>query len=186
MAKGANTLRIISGQWRGRKLRFPDVEGLRPSPDRVRETLFAWLQGYIDGARCLDLFAGSGALGLEALSRGAAYTLFVDREARATAALREHLALLGGEGEVAQADTMKLLAGPPAQGFDIVFLDPPVRKGMLIPCCEALAAHGWLRPGARVYLEFERSLGEPELPEGWSWLRLKQAGQLAYGLAEAP
>ncbi len=163
------------------------MEGLRPSADRVRETLFAWLQGYLEGARCLDLFAGSGALGLEALSRGAGHCLFVDRDARAVAALREHLQLLGAEGgAVSQADTLALLGTPPAEGFDIVFLDPPFRKELLEPCCEALAANGWLRPGARIYLEFEQELGEPPLPEGWSLLRLKQAGQVAYGLAEAP
>ena len=105
--KGTNQLRIIGGEWRGRKLRFPDVAGLRPTTDRVRETLFNWLAPVIHGARCLDLFAGSGALGLEALSRGASSVVFIDSDRRAVQSLRENLALLKeGRGEVLQSDAL--------------------------------------------------------------------------------
>jgi 16S rRNA (guanine966-N2)-methyltransferase len=181
--RGGNQLRIIGGEWRGRKLRFPDVEGLRPTTDRVRETLFNWLQPVIHGARCLDLFAGSGALGLEALSRGAANVCFVDSDRRAVQSLKDNLALLQDQaGTVVQADALTYLkAGP--QPFDIVFLDPPFRKELLQPCLELLYSEGWLADNARLYIEVEQELGEPELPPGWEWQRSKKAGQVVYGLA---
>jgi 16S rRNA (guanine966-N2)-methyltransferase len=188
MAKGkkggaSNTLRIIGGQWRGRKLRFDDGEGLRPTTDRVRETLFNWLQPLIQGAHCLDLFAGSGALGLEALSRGAAEVRFVERNPRAVRALQENLALLQADnGRVQQGDALTYLRGP-AQPFDVVFLDPPFRQALLAPALQLLAEGGWLNPGARIYIELESELGEPVLPEGWELLRSKRAGQVAYHLA---
>jgi 16S rRNA (guanine966-N2)-methyltransferase len=180
---GPNTLRIIGGRWRGRKLRFPPVEGLRPSPDRVRETLFNWLQPFIEGARCLDLFAGSGAFGLEALSRGAAEVVLVDREPRVIAQLEAHRELLGAEGlQLVRADALAYLQGPPSP-FDIVFLDPPFRRGLLGPCCEALAA-GWLQPGARVYIEAEAELEALPLPAGWEVVRSKRAGQVGSHLIQ--
>lgn len=179
--KGTNQLRIIGGQWRSRRLRFPDVVGLRPSSDRVRETLFNWLQPMIEGSRCLDLFAGSGALGLEALSRGATEVEFVDKHPKVIDALRKNLNLLEAKGgRVVQADSLAYLRGTP-RPFDIVFLDPPFRQGLLTPCLELLA-HGWLASGARIYLETELELGKPELPEGWELLRSKKAGQVAYYL----
>jgi 16S rRNA (guanine966-N2)-methyltransferase len=180
---GSNQLRIIGGEWRGRKLRFPDVEGLRPTTDRVRETLFNWLAPVIHGARCLDLFAGSGALGLEALSRGAAEVIFVDSDRRAVQSLRENLALLKDErGSVVQADALSFLrAGP--RTFDVVFLDPPFRKELLQPCLELLCHNDWLSETARLYLEVEQELGEPQLPAGWDMVRSKKAGQVIYGLA---
>jgi len=182
----SNTLRIIGGQWRGRKLRFADGEGLRPTTDRVRETVFNWLQPLIAGARCLDLFAGSGALGLEALSRGAAEVLFIERNPRAVRALQENLALLqAGNGRVQQGDALAYLRGP-ATLFDVVFLDPPFRQNLLDPALALLAEGGWLAPGARIYIELEAELGAPVLPEGWELLRSKQAGQVAYHLAAAP
>ena len=182
-AKGHNRLRIIGGRWRGRRLAFPPVEGLRPSTDRVRETLFNWLQPVLPGARCLDLFCGSGALGLEALSREAAQVVFVDRERRVIEQIRAHFALLGAAGgETVQADVLAYLRGP-ARPFDIVFLDPPFRQGLLGPCCEALAAGDWLAPGAHIYLEAEAQLGEPALPEGWALQRSKRAGDVGYHLA---
>ncbi len=181
---GSNQLRIIGGKWRGRKLRFPDVEGLRPTTDRVRETLFNWLQGHVHGARCLDLFAGSGALGLEALSRGAASVQFCDTDHRAVAALKENLALLkDNRGSVVQRDALSILKEPPEQPYDLVFLDPPFRKDLLQPCLEQLFCGGWLSDNAYLYLEVEQELGAPELPEGWDMVRSKQAGQVIYGLA---
>jgi len=179
---GSNTLRIIGGQWRGRKLHFADGEGLRPTTDRVRETLFNWLQPLIQGAHCLDLFAGSGALGLEALSRGAAKVQFIERNPRAVQALRENLTLLHADNaQVQQGDALTYLRGP-AQPFDVVFLDPPFRQDLLTPALELLSTGGWLKTDARIYIEMESELGEPHLPEGWEPLRSKQAGQVAYHL----
>jgi 16S rRNA (guanine966-N2)-methyltransferase len=181
--RSGNQLRIIGGEWRGRKLGFPDVEGLRPTTDRVRETLFNWLAPVIHGARCLDLFAGSGALGLEALSRGAAGVTFVDTDRQAVQSLKENLSLLKDErGAVIQDGALSFLTSEP-QPFDIVFLDPPFRKALLQPCLEQLCNDGWLVENARIYIEVEQELGEPELPEGWELVRSKQAGQVIYGLA---
>lgn len=186
MAKGGGRqqLRIIGGQWRGRKLCFPDEEGLRPSPDRIRETLFNWLQPVIAGARCLDLFAGSGALGFEALSRGAAEVVFVDRNRRVVEQLKANVALLKAEGaQVLQADGLQYLKGP-ARPFDVIFLDPPFRQALLAPCIEGLQG-GWLDARSLIYIETERELAEPPLPAGWALHRSKQAGQIAYHLAAA-
>lgn len=184
--RGSNTLRIIGGQWRGRKLRFADAEGLRPTTDRVRETLFNWLQPVIEGARCLDLFAGSGALGLEALSRGAREVVFVDTSPRAITALKENLALLQcNHAQVVRTSAVDFLGAPPAQPFDVVFLDPPFRRGLLQPALQRLAQGGWLAPGARIYLELETEQGEPELPPEWQMLRRKRAGQVAYFLVQS-
>jgi 16S rRNA (guanine966-N2)-methyltransferase len=160
------------------------VPGLRPTPDRVRETLFNWLQGCIEGARCLDLYAGSGALGFEALSRGAGEVVMVERDARACAALRENAVRLeaGAALTVVHAPAERYLAEALAP-FDLVFLDPPFGQGLLAPACAALAARGLLAPGGRVYLEAEARLGEPALPEGWALLRRKVAGEVAYHLA---
>jgi len=181
---GSNTLRIIGGEWRGRKLRFADGEGLRPTTDRVRETLFNWLAPLIHGARCLDLFAGSGALGLEALSRGAAEVVFIDTSPAAVAALKENLALLGAEkAEVIRGDALGFLQGNSRQ-FDVVFLDPPFRCDLLQPAMKLLSGQPWLAEGARVYLELEGEEPLPELPAGWEVLRSKKAGQVAYHLVE--
>ncbi len=177
-------LRIIGGQWRGRKLAFPAIEGLRPTTDRVRETLFNWLAPRIEGSRCLDLFAGSGALGLEALSRGAAEAVLVERDARAAEALRQHLATLGSAaGQVVQADALAYLDGA-AEPFDVVFLDPPFRRDLLAPACERLASGGWLAPGAYIYVESEGENPPAALP--WELYRDKRAGQVAYQLYIAP
>ena len=181
-----NQLRIIGGQWRGRKLRFADGEGLRPTTDRVRETVFNWLQGIIDGARCLDLYAGSGALGMEALSRGAAEVVFWEKNPKAVRALCDNLALLKTEhAEVVQGDTLTLLKDP-ARPFDVIFLDPPFGRELLQPTLDLLASGGWLAPEARVYIE-HASRGESfTTPAGWELLRSKQAGQVAYHLARSP
>jgi len=179
---GSNTLRIIGGQWRGRKLRFADGEGLRPTTDRVRETLFNWLQPLIQGARCLDLFAGSGALGLEALSRGAAEVQFIERNPRAVQTLKDNLALLHADnGHVRPGDALAYLRNP-AHPFDVVFLDPPFRQNLLAPALELLISGGWLNPDARIYIELESEQALPPLPDEWELLRSKQAGQVAYHL----
>jgi 16S rRNA (guanine966-N2)-methyltransferase len=176
--------RIIGGEWRSRKLRFPPLPGIRPSPDRVRETLFNWLRDRIEGARCLDLFAGSGALGLEGLSRGAAHMTFVDRERQAAAAIRTHLELLKAKGgDVVQSDAFAWLSGTP-QPFELVFLDPPFEEDLVPETCARLA-QGWLKPSAWVYVEHavERV---PALPEGWQVLKESHAGRVGFRLVTAP
>jgi 16S rRNA (guanine966-N2)-methyltransferase len=180
-------VRIISGKWRRRLLRVPDVDGLRPTPDRVRETLFNWLAGSIEGARCLDLFAGSGALGFEAASRGATSVLLVEKHERAVACMRKQASELDGEQiQVVHADVRRWLQGvarPFARPFDIVFLDPPFGCADLSELCVRLEQNSWLAPGALVYLETRASRELLELPAGWQFLRRQKAGQVMYYLA---
>ncbi len=175
--------RIISGVWRGRRLAFPALPGVRPSGDRVRETLFNWLQPVVPGARCLDLFAGSGALGLEAMSRGASEVVFVDREPRLAEAIKAHLSALGAEaqGRVLCSDALKYLEEG-SDTFDIVFLDPPFGESLVPEYCQRLDETGRLSDHARVYLETE-SGSEPEMPVGWRILRSARAGNVGYHLA---
>jgi len=175
--------RIIGGEWRSRRLRFPPLPGIRPSPDRVRETLFNWLRDRIEGARCLDLFAGSGALGLEALSRGAAHVTFVDKERPAAEAIRGHLQLLDARGgEVVQSDAFVWLAGTP-RPFELVFLDPPFDEHLVPAACTRLA-QGWLKPGAWVYVEHAAEQA-PALPDGWKVLKQSRAGRVGFCLVAA-
>jgi 16S rRNA (guanine966-N2)-methyltransferase len=181
---GRNSVRIIGGGWRGRRVSFPDIPGLRPTPDRVRETLFNWLQHAIVGARCLDLFAGSGALGLEALSRGAGEVVFVEQAVAASRALQEQLIRLGGHarGQVVEMGAARYLRSP-APAFDIVFLDPPFGRDALAEYVPLLDAGTWLKPGALVYLENEKQAGVPVLPTHWQLLKSKSAGEVGYHLA---
>ena len=177
----SNSIRIIGGRFRGRRLRFPAVKGLRPTPERLRETLFNWLQGELAGVRCLDFFAGSGALGLEALSRGAEFVRFVDASGPVVRQLKQNLRLLGVEeqAQVVKADALRTLTSAPEQPFDIVFLDPPYALDLLPALCERLEAHGWLGPGAWIYLEQESHRPWFELPTGWEVHREARAGQAA-------
>jgi 16S rRNA (guanine966-N2)-methyltransferase len=179
-----NSVRIIGGGWRGRRVRFPDIPGLRPTPDRVRETLFNWLQRAIVGARCLDLFAGSGALGLEALSRGAKELVFVEQAVAASRALQEQLNRFGGgaKGQVVEMGAARYLRSLP-QPFDIVFLDPPFGQDALAEYVPLLDGSEWLAPGALVYLENEKTAGVPPLPARWQLLKSKSAGEVGYHLA---
>jgi 16S rRNA (guanine966-N2)-methyltransferase len=180
----ARQLRIIGGSWRGRRLRFPDVDDVRPTPDRVRETLFNWLGTRVHGARCLDLFAGSGALGLEALSRGAAEVVFVERNGVVARALRELLEEWGAQNaQVERADALAWLEGA-ARPFDIVFIDPPFAAELHSQAAQRLEARGWLAPHARVYLEAPAREPLPDLPRQWQPLKAKQAGEVGYHLFE--
>jgi 16S rRNA (guanine966-N2)-methyltransferase len=158
---------------------------LRPTPDRVRETLFNWLQQKVAGARCLDLFAGSGALGLEALSRGAAEVVFVETAPAAAQTLRTQLKRLGGEakGRVLDMGAARFLRTP-GEPFDLLFLDPPFGQDILPDCLAQLAGGNWLKDGALVYLENERSAGLPTLPAGWQVLKSKTAGEVGYHLVQ--
>jgi 16S rRNA (guanine966-N2)-methyltransferase len=175
-------LRIIGGTWRGRKLRFPAGVEIRPTPDRVRETLFNWLGTRTPGARCLDLFAGSGALGLEALSRGAAHVTFIERDAVAAHALRARLIeWRAPDARVEHQDALKFLAGA-AQPVDIAFLDPPFGSGLLAQAAQRLAQGEWLRPEALIYVECAACAGPPPVPGSFGALKAKQAGEVGYYL----
>ena len=177
-------LRIIGGSWRGRKLRFPQGPDIRPTPDRVRETLFNWLGGRVSGARCLDLFAGSGALGLEALSRGAAHVTFIEHDPRAARELGAHLAEWGAAGaRVECQDALAFLRGT-GSPFDIAFLDPPFASGLLGSAAQLLSARGWLNQRARVYVECAAGAGAPQLPATLVVLKSKRAGEVGYHLYE--
>lgn len=180
------SLRIIGGGWRGRRVHFPDIPGLRPTPDRVRETLFNWLQHTVAAARCLDLFAGSGALGLEALSRGAHEAVFVEHSALAAQALRAELQTLGGSARarVVETGAARFLAAP-GEPFDIIFVDPPFGEGAVGEFLPLIAQRPWIRPGGLVYIESERQLGAPTLPASWELLKSKSAGEVGYHLARA-
>jgi len=183
MSTRANQVRIIGGQWRGRKLTFPDVEGLRPTSDRMRETLFNWLAPIIHGASCLDLFAGSGALGFEAASRGAARVVLVERSHSVAQALLGHQQRLSATNvEVVQRDAVRYLAGS-AEPFDIVFLDPPFADAALLQqSIQRLDTSRWLKPGAYIYLETRAKSPLPSLPESWLAVKQKNAGQVCYQL----
>jgi len=180
-------LRIIGGQWRGRKLPVPTTgEAVRPTGDRIRETLFNWLAPTLPGARCLDLFAGSGALGLEALSRGAAEAVLVERDRGAAETLRRNLATLGAEGgRIEAADALAYLGRPPSAAFEVVFLDPPYETDLLSACCRALADQGWLAAGAQIYIESRAGAELPQLPAAWALRREGRAGRCRYRLLRA-
>ncbi|MEH6689187.1 MAG: 16S rRNA (guanine(966)-N(2))-methyltransferase RsmD [Halopseudomonas sabulinigri] len=176
-------LRIIGGEWGSRRFSFTEQPGLRPTPDRVRETLFNWLSNDIQGARCLDLFTGSGALTLEALSRGAGWALAVDLSRDIVITLREHLTTLNcSNAEVRQENGLAMLGTAPAEAYNIVFLDPPFYQELLEPACAALEANGWLTEDAFIYLESENSPGRMNLPGNWQLHRDKRAGQVWYSL----
>jgi 16S rRNA (guanine966-N2)-methyltransferase len=179
----ANQLRIIGGEWRGRRLRLAPGALIRPTPDRVRETVFNWLQPAIRDARCLDLFAGSGALGLEALSRGAREVVFVDQDARAIRQIRATLEEFGiAAPRVQVSDALRFLRQAPSP-FDIVFLDPPFATGLLAPACAMLEEQPWLAEEALVYLEAPSRDAPPPLPARWRLLKAKKAGEVGYYLA---
>lgn len=183
-ATQAQRVRIIGGRWRGRQLPVADVGGLRPTPDRVRETLFNWLQAYIEGAHCLDLFAGTGALGLEALSRGAQSVTLVETDRNAVSVLRQSIdSLQATDAQLVEADGVAWLRSA-SRPFDIVFLDPPFRQGLVMQCCELLEQQGWLAANALIYIEAESETGLPELPRHWQPLRSKTAGQVSYHLLQ--
>ncbi|WP_296933954.1 16S rRNA (guanine(966)-N(2))-methyltransferase RsmD [uncultured Marinobacter sp.] len=180
---GTGELRIIGGDWRSRKLRFPDAGGVRPTPARTRETLFNWLAFHLAGSDCLDLFAGSGALGLEALSRGAARATLVDHTPALAKALRDNLRLLKSEGgEVACSDVESYLRQRNRPPFDIVFMDPPFRQGWLEKLFPLLEEQAWIKPGGWVYVEHESELPTPAVPASWHLHRQKSAGQVTYSL----
>lgn len=176
-------VRIIAGKWRGRRLQVPTLTDLRPTPDRVRETLFNWLMQQINGARCLDLFAGSGVLGFEALSRGAAYVEMVDQSAMVIALLQKELLSFEADNAVAYQARVPQQLKSPAQPFDIVFLDPPYQSDLLLTCCLHLETQGFLSKNAYIYLEAKDDIKDNDLPQNWRLVKSKKAGQVHYHLA---
>jgi len=179
-------VRIIGGKWRSRKLKFPAINGLRPTPDRVRETLFNWLAPYIAGANCLDLFAGSGALGLEALSRGASHVIFADQSREIEIYLREQLTLLEANNASVYRYTFHVTQNPFSEKkpFDLVFLDPPFHQGYVQKCCQWLEQENLLAADAFVYIEAESELSPLPFPNSWQVIRTKTAGKVGYHLLQ--
>jgi 16S rRNA (guanine966-N2)-methyltransferase len=184
VARQPNRLRIVGGRWRGIRIDFPPIEAIRPSPDRVRETLFNWLQTRVAGARCLDLFAGSGALGIEALSRGAAEVTFVDREPQVGRHITKTLQRLSATGATVQVEDAARFLGRAPRPFDVVFLDPPFASALLQAAFDQLPK-GWLADDAYIYVECPADVPLPALPAGWIVYRSKQAGQVGYHLLRA-
>jgi 16S rRNA (guanine966-N2)-methyltransferase len=177
MHSNKGILRIIGGTYRSRRLKIPVRPGLRPTPDRVRETLFNWLGQELSGLACLDLFAGSGALGFEAASRGAAQVVLVEKDRVALAGLERNRALLGAaQVQVHGADASAFLSRA-GEKFDVVFLDPPFRQNALPALLQALPAR--LAAGARVYVESDVPVAAPQQ---WTELKRARAGQVSYQL----
>jgi 16S rRNA (guanine966-N2)-methyltransferase len=191
MSRVVQEVRIVGGSLRGRKLAFPDAPGLRPTPDRVRETLFNWLAPHIDGMRVLDLFAGSGALGIEAISRGATSAVLVESNPVAAKQLRESVIRLGlGNARVEASDAigyLKRAMAPGGEGpFDLVFLDPPFDSGLLEPALKLISRSAALASGGFCYIEIPRRTALAPLPDGWTLHRSGTAGEVGYHLLHVP
>ncbi|NNM58404.1 MAG: 16S rRNA (guanine(966)-N(2))-methyltransferase RsmD [Legionellales bacterium] len=186
MARKFGKLRIIAGEWRGRQFEVIAQPDLRPTPDKIRETLFNWLQHVIAGACCLDLFAGTGALGLEALSRGASHVTFIDNSPVAAKQLKQVLEGWNAteRSTVHLYDVRHKLAVPP-RPYDIVFLDPPFGFGYLQAMCDVFIQPGWLNPNAYIYMESESTLRELKLPDNWELIKQKISGNVCYRLLRA-
>ena len=182
------SVRIVGGSWRGRRVHFADSPGLRPTPDRVRETLFNWLQHSITGTRCLDLFAGSGVLGLEALSRGARELVFVEQAFAPAQMIAGELKRLHGDapgvpgGRIVQTSAERFLTAP-GEPFDVIFLDPPFGLDALPEYVRLIDVGGWAASGGWIYLERARSAGPPPIPPHWRLVKSKSAGEVGYHLA---
>ncbi len=176
-------VRLIGGLWRSRRLSFPASAGLRPTPDRVRETVFNWLLPHLSGARCLDLFAGSGALGFEALSRGAAAVVLVEKDRLAhTALLQSAHQLETKAATIIAQDALEFLATVPPSSFDIIFLDPPFGTGLMPVALTLARERGILAPAGLVYVEAAAD-SDWELPSDLCWHRQGRAGKVLFGLA---
>ena len=180
----SSVLRIIGGQWRSRRLSFIAAEGLRPTTDRVRETLFNWISPYISGARCLDLFTGSGALGLEALSREARAVTFIDLSPAVISSLKANLQTLQAtNAEIVCTDSVKWLRNANSnEAYDIIFIDPPFRCDLVPQCVSLLESSSLLKIGTHIYVEIEKDTAQPIFPQNWQLYREKEAGQVRYML----
>lgn len=180
----SGSVRIISGQWRGRRLPVLDAEGLRPSTDRTRETLFNWLMADIQDAKILDVFAGSGVLGLESLSRYASEATFIEKNGQAVNQLKKNLTLLKAQATVHQGDALQVLTGL-THSFDVIFIDPPFQHDLVNPTLAALQNNGLIAGDAKIYVEQEANAPQLKLPQGLSVLKQKHTGQLSYYLLTA-
>lgn len=179
-------LRIVAGKWRSRLLPIADQQGLRPTSARVRETLFNWLSTDIRGSHCLDPFAGTGALGFEALSRGAATVTMIEKSPKVADILRSSVELLEADNaRIECADAMSLLNRGADKRYDIVFLDPPFADDLVEECCHLLQSNGWLADRAAIYIEQDKSKPLTELPAGWQVIKNKKAGKVRFLLARA-
>ncbi len=179
-------LRIVAGKWRSRLLHIADLPGLRPTSERIRETLFNWLAPSIEGARCLDLFAGTGALGLEALSRGATSVVFVEASRRAAKVIEKSARSLDASGAVVYCgDATEYVRNCNPAAFDIIFLDPPFGDDRLEGLCRLIDERSILAAGGKVYLEQDRAKPDAPLPETWRIVKNKTAGNVRYRLAES-
>ncbi|MGH8580852.1 MAG: 16S rRNA (guanine(966)-N(2))-methyltransferase RsmD [Gammaproteobacteria bacterium] len=180
----AGTVRIIGGRWRGRRLLVPEAASLRPTSDRVRETLFNWLTPFIEGAACVDLFAGTGALGFEAASRGAARVVMIEKNAPLVRSLHRTVEKLGVENiHTVHADALEWLAGA-ASPYDIVFLDPPFQEELLPACCSRLVSQQWLAGNALVYVESRKDAPHSGWLSDWRIWRQGSAGAVSYYLLQ--
>ncbi len=182
--KGTGSIRIISGRWRGRKLPVLDAEGLRPTTDRTKETLFNWLMPYVANRRCLDVFAGSGSLGLEALSRHAQSCVFIEKDKQAAQQLQNNFQLLklpANEAQLHHGDALQLLSNLPVP-FDLVFLDPPFHKNLLPGVIQSLEQNQLLATGGLVYIEAELTASNYAVPASWKCIKQSQTQQLSYRL----
>lgn len=175
-------IRIIAGQWRGRRLPVRDAKGLRPTTDRNKETLFNWLMHTVTDAHCLDMFAGSGGLGLEALSRYAASCEFFEYDRDNATQLKKNLGALNAAGSVRQGDALSLVADTSRDTFDIIFLDPPFGRNLLQPALDALFRLKRVADDGVIYIEQEANAPLPDLPQGWEWYKQKSTSSLTYGL----
>ncbi|NOT11678.1 MAG: 16S rRNA (guanine(966)-N(2))-methyltransferase RsmD [Methylococcaceae bacterium] len=179
-----NKVRIIGGEWRSRQLQFIDAPSLRPTPSRVRETLFNWLQHDIPGSHCLDLFAGSGALGFEAASRGAKSVVQIENNPQVCRSLKENaIALSASQIKIVQMDALRYLAGN-AELADVVFIDPPFGLNLVSTSCQWLEDNLWLAQQAKIYIEAENTLKLENMPANWRLLKSKVAGEVSYYLYE--
>lgn len=176
-------IRLIAGKWRGKKLPVKDLQGLRPTTDRTKETLFNWLMHDIRDANCLDCFSGSGSLGFEALSRFANSVQFIERDINVVKQLQQNAQQLqSADANITHSDTLKYLQQAAIQPFDIVFVDPPFNCDLIQPCCKLLEDNNYLSQDALIYIEMESSLSNLALPENWQCIKEKQTGQVIYQL----
>ena len=180
---GSGQLRIIAGEWRSRKLPVANVPGLRPTSDRVRETVFNWLAMMTSGARVLDVFSGTGALSMEALSRGASSATLLEKSPVVVRTLKSNLALLKTEcAKVVEIDSLSWLKQAAKIDFDLIFLDPPFRMKLLEPACQLLENNGYLNENSHIYIEVEKELDPLPVPDNWKLERSKITGQIGFSL----
>lgn len=176
-------IRLISGQWRGKKLPVKDKQGLRPTTDRTKETLFNWLMHDIRNANCLDCFSGSGSLGFEALSRYSKYCTFLELDKQVASQLQSNINTLKVDNaKIIQGDSLKYLAQTAQQQYDVVFVDPPFNLGLAQPCIAQLEVNGYLADQCLIYIEIENSLTDLQIPDNWALLKEKTSGQVRYQL----